>query len=196
MTSDIDALRQAARERNPEQTQFVLKRLFLNMSFYRALAVSVERAHAFLETFERYYPGADWARQVIVQITSLATAPQLPAEALRDYTAPGAANFFKALSDLAHSVQQNEQKEARIGYLVSAVVNAITAELVETYYGDRLDDWECVRTSRIDPATGQYEDPEVTRIAYDFWTDETVAARDITAWLAVADAVAANMERD
>ncbi|RMG85498.1 MAG: hypothetical protein D6712_09315 [Chloroflexi bacterium] len=193
---DLAALRQAATERNPEQVQFLLKRLFLGMNFYRALAVAVERAFAFVETFERYYPEAVWARQVILQIANLGTVQPLPPQAMRDFTAPGAANFMKALADLANSVQQSNQYEARIGYLVSATVNAITAALVATYYQDRIEDWERLRTADIDPLTGHYADPQVTQIAYAFWTDEAVEKLDIDTWLAVADAIERHLQRE
>ena len=193
---DLAALRQAATERNPEQVQFLLKRLFLGMNFYRALAVAIERAFAFVETFERYYPDAIWARQVILQIANLGTVQPLPPQAMRDFTAPGAANFMKALTDLANSVQQSNQYEARIGYLVSATVNAITAALVAAYYDARPDDWERLRTAEIDPLTGQYVDPQVTQIAYAFWTDETTEKLDIEAWLAVADAIERHLQRE
>jgi hypothetical protein len=193
---DLAALRKAAAERDPNRTQFLLKRLLLNMTFYRGLALAVERAYAFLPTFERYYPQAIWARQVLVQIASLGTAPgDIPAEARQAFTSPGAANYVKVLYDLAHATRQSQQMEARIGYLTSAVVNTIMAELVEAWYGGRLSDWERVRQNQFDPATGQYSDPEATQIAYRFWTDEDTAQRDTAAWLAVADSVEEKMQR-
>lgn len=183
---DLAALRQAAQDRDPNQTQFLLKRLFLSMSFYRALAVAVERAYAYLDTFERQHPQQPWARQVVVQITSLGTAPgDIPDEAKQSYATPGTANFVKALYDLAHACRPNNQMEARIGFLVSAVVNAMMAELVESWYGSRLNDWERVRQNV----------PEANEIAYRFWTDTDVAQRDVAAWLAVADSVEEKIKR-
>ena len=44
---------------------------------------------------------------------------------------------MKALSDLAYALQPGPLPP-RIGYLVSATVNAIMAELVEHYYGQCL----------------------------------------------------------
>lgn len=194
---NLAALREAAKRRSPEQTQFLLRRIFLAMPFYRALAVAVERTYRHLETFERYHPEARWARQSLVQITSLGTAPgKLPDDALEPaFTTPGTANFIKALFDLAHASRQGSQPEARVGYLVSAVVNAIMAELVELWYGSRLADWERVRRNSYDAATGQYSDPEATQIAYRFWTDETVALRDIDAWLEVTDNIEKKLSR-
>ena len=141
----LEQLREAAVKRDPEQSQFLLKKLFMEMDFYLALAVVVERAQSFLETFEHYYPDARFARQILMQMVNTGTAPsRLPPEALRDFEAPGAANYMKALSDLAHALQQGPLPP-RIGYLVSATVNAIMAELVEHYYGQHLDRWALVR---------------------------------------------------
>ncbi len=196
MDDDLEALRKAAQERDPNQAQFLLKRIFLNMPFYRALAVAVERVYRHVETFERDHPDAIWARQALVQIASLGAAPgELPPEAMKDFNSPGAANFVKALFDLAHATRQGSQIEARIGYLVSAVVNAIMAELVASWYGPRLDEWERVRQNRIDPATGQYSHPEANQIAYRFWTDADVARRDTAAWQQVVDRIAQHMNR-
>jgi hypothetical protein len=193
---DLTALRQAAEERNPEQTQFLLKRIFLQMPFYRAMAVAVEQLHRYVETFEREYPQAKWARQVLVQIASIGTAPgELPADAMREYEKPGAMNYVKALSDLAHATRQSNQLEARVGYLVSAVVNAMMAELVESWYRQRLDEWARVRGNQFNPATGQYSDPEATMIAYRFWTDDNVAQRDTALWLQVVGNIETKMKR-
>lgn len=193
----LDALRAAAQARDPEQTQFLLKRIFLAMPFYRALAVAIEQTYRHLEIFERYHPEARWARQSLVQIASLGTAPgKLPDEAMEPtFTTPGTANFIKALFDLAHASRQSNLLEARVGYLVSAVVNAIMAELVALWYEPRLADWERVRQNSYDPATGQYSDPEATQIAYHFWTDAQVTQRDIDAWLEVTDNITKKLER-
>ena len=192
---DIMALRKAASARNLEQTQFLLKKIFLNLEFYRALAVVVERAHTFVQTFEQYYPDERWPRQILVQIASLGTAPgQLPPQAMKDFHAPGAANFLKSLSDMAHALQPGPVPP-RVGHLVNGVVNAIMAELVEAWYRPRLDDWERVRTNQFDASTGQYTDPEATMIAYQFWTDASTAERDITLWLAAADSIEGKFKR-
>lgn len=196
ITHDLHLLRLAAQARDPEQTQFLLKRIFLVMPIYRAMAVSMEQTQRFLETFEQYYPTARWARQVLVQIATLGTAPgELPAEALRDYTAPGAANFIKALFDLAHASRQSAQFEARIGHLVSAAVHAVMADLLDYWYRDRLAAWEQMRHSQFDIASGQYNDPEATLIAYQFWTDSNVAQRDTEAWLSIARSVEDKLKR-
>ena len=183
----LEQLREAAVKRDPEQSQFLLKKLFMEMDFYLALAVVVERAQSFLETFEHYYPDARFARQILVQMVNTGTAPsRLPPEALRDFEAPGAANYMKALSDLAHALQQGPLPP-RIGYLVSATVNAIMAELVEHYYGQHLDRWALVR--------GNPASPEAREIAYAFWMDGEIALLDTDHWLQVAESIETHLQR-
>ncbi len=183
----IEQLRQAAEARDPEQCQFLLKSLLLDMEFYLALAVAIEPAQGFLPTFEHYYPDAKFARQILMQIVNTGTAPtRLPPEALRDFELPGAANYLKALSDLAHAMQQGPLPP-RIGYLVSAIVNAIMAELVEQYYGRRMEAWAIVRG---EPSTARAQE-----IAYAFWTDEEIALLDTDYWLSLADSIEKQLER-
>ena len=153
-------LRDAAEARNPERCQFLLKSLFMDMEFYSALAVVIERAQSFLETFERYYPDGQFARQILTQMVNTGTAPsRLPPEAQRDFKYPGGANYMKALSDLAHALQPGPLPP-RIGYLVEAAVNAIMAELVEQYYGRRMEAWQILRANP--------EAPEAREIALRF----------------------------
>ena len=185
--ANLQKLRQAAAERDPEQCQFLLKTLFMGMEFYPALAIVIERAQSYLETFETYYPDGVFARQILMQMVNTGTAPaRLPPEAMRDFEYPGAANYMKALSDLAHALQQGPLPP-RIGYLVSATVNAIMAELVEHYYGLHTDHWTIVREIP--------EDPKAKQIAYDFWTDEDVALLDTDHWLQVADSIERHLLR-
>lgn len=180
-------LRQAAEARDPERCQFLLKSLFMEMEFYSALAVVIERAQSFLETFERYYPEGQFARQILTQMVNTGTAPsRLPPEARRDFAYPGGANYMKALSDLAHALQPGPLPP-RIGCLVEAAVNAIMAELVEQYYGRRMEAWQVLRTNP--------EAPEAREIAYAFWTDEEVALLDTDHWLNLADSVETQLRR-
>ncbi len=177
----LDQLRGAAEERDPERCQFLLKTLFMSLEFYLALAVVIERAQSFLETFETYYPDGQFARQILMQMVNTGTAPaRLPPEALRDFEYPGAANYMKALADLAHALRPGPLPP-RIGYLVSATVNAIMAELVEHYYGRRMRDWAIVRQ---DASSAAAQD-----IAFAFWTDAEVALLDTDHWLQVADSI-------
>lgn len=183
----LDQLRNAAEARDPERCQFLLKSLFMEMEFYHALAVVIERAQSFLDTFELYYPDGVFARQILTQMVNTGTAPpRLPPEAMRDFEFPGGANYMKALSDLAQALQQGPLPP-RIGYLVSSTVNAIMAELVEHHYGRRPEAWSLARR--------QPSEPEANDIAYAFWTDEEVALLDTDHWLQVADSIERHMQR-
>ena len=185
--SSLDKLRNAAEARDPERCQFLLKSLFMELDFYLALAVAIERARSFLETFETYTPDGVFARQILMQMVNTGTAPpRLPPEAQRDFAYPGAANFMKALTDLAHALQPGPLPP-RIGYLVSATVNAIMAELVEHYYGPRPQAWAQVRAAPAEPAAGE--------IAYAFWTDDDIALLDSDHWLQVADSIERQLQR-
>ena len=185
--SAVEQLRDAAETRDPERCQFLLKALFMDMEFYLALAVAIERARSFLETFEHYYPEGQFARQILTQMVNTGSAPaRLPPEAQRDFAYPGAANYMKALSDLAHALQPGPLPP-RIGYLAGATVNAIMAELVEHYYGRRMDAWQIVRTKP--------ESAEARAIAYAFWTDDEIALLDTDHWLSVADSIEAHLRR-
>ncbi len=180
-------LREAAEARDPERCQFLLKALFMDMEFYLALAVAIERARSFLETFEHYYPEGLFARRILTQIVNTGAAPsRLPPEAQRDFAYPGAANYMKALADLAFALQPGPLPP-RIGYLAGATVNAIMAELVEHYYGRRMEAWQIVRAQ---PGTS-----EARAIAYAFWTDDEVALLDTDHWLSVADSIEAQLKR-
>ncbi|MCY3831826.1 MAG: hypothetical protein OXG85_02345 [Chloroflexi bacterium] len=188
--SQVEALRQlrqAAEARDPERCQFLLKTLFMDMEFYAALAVAIERAQSFLETFELYCREGKFARQILMQIVNTGTAPaRLPPEAQRNFDFPGGANFMKALSDLAHALQPGPLPP-RIGRLVEATVNAIMAELVEHYYGARVEEWQVVRQ--------QPETAKARESALAFWIDEEVALLDTDHWLSVADSVEAHLGR-
>ena len=184
---DINQLREAAEARDPDRCQFLLKALFMELEFYIALAVAIERAQPFLESFERLVPEGIFARQILMQMVNTGTAPaRLPPEAARDFDMPGAANFMKALSDLAHALQPGPMPP-RIGYLVSATVNAIMAELAEQYYGRRPGQWAIARQ---EPAH-----PQARHVAYAFWMDEETALLDTDRWLLVADSVEKHLRR-
>ena len=180
-------LRDAAEARDPERCQFLLKSLFMAMDFYIALAVVIERAQTFLDTFELHCRDGDFARRILRQMVNTGTAPaRLPPEAQRDFEFPGAANYMKALSDLAHALQPGPLPP-RIGYLVSATANAIMAELVEQYYGRRLEAWARIRQADAEA--------EAQQIAYDFWTDADVALLDTDHWLQVAESIERHLAR-
>lgn len=184
---DLQSLRAAAHQRSANDTQFMLKKLFQQMEFVIALGVAAEQAHAYVDTFERYHPEEIWARRMLVQIVMTASAPDesIIQQAFQHFTTPGTANFFKALYDLYQGTQEKHASSARIGFLVSACVNAMTAELVELYFGTRPDAWEAYR------AQGAH----FQQIALDFWTDEAIVARDVSLWLQLADKIEAASKR-
>ena len=183
----LENLRQAAEARDVEQCQFLLKALFVEMEFFLAVAVAVERAQSFLEAFERGRPQAGFARQILMQMVNTGTAPaRLLPESQHGFDLPGAANYIKTLADLAHALQPGPLPP-RIGWLVSATVNAIMAELAEHYYGRRLEDWAFLREN---PAH-----PKARQIAYAFWTDEDVALLDTDHWHQVADSIETKLAR-
>lgn len=182
---DLADLRVAAQARDLEGAQYRLKRLLQGMDYYRAIALVVERLYNFLDLFESYYPDEQWPRQMLLGVASFGAAPDDTVVTIaleKSFTEPGAGNFIKALYDLAQAMQARHTAEARIGFMVSAVMNAITAEAAEAWYGDRPDAWQTVRQQPPD-------DPAAVQIARGFWTDPQTAAIDTANWLAVADAV-------
>ncbi|XWX03997.1 hypothetical protein VZO05_00315 [Aggregatilineales bacterium SYSU G02658] len=179
---DLADLRAAAHERNPEQCQFLTKRLLGQLSLYVALSVALEQVWRFVDIFESYYPDEGWVRRMLVSIASYGMAPddQVAEAALsQSFTEPGCANFLKAVYDVVQAMQQKHTPEARVSFMTSAIVNAIMAELVEAWYGERPEAWAHQR--------GHPGDPEALELAYLFWIDADTAALDTTCWLEVAD---------
>lgn len=185
--ADVAKLRAAAQTRDPDQKQFLLKKLYGQLAFVVALGVSTETAHNYVATFERYHPQEVWPRRMLRQIVMTASAPDeaVIQQAFQHFTTPGTANFFKALYDLFQGTQTRHQSEARLGFLVSAAVNSITAELVELYFGGQPALWETYRA----------QGPDFAAVALAFWTDERVAARDAAAWDDLATRLAAAYDR-
>jgi hypothetical protein len=187
---DLADLRQAAQERDPQQTQFLTKRLLGGLDFYAALAVSLQQVYGFIDLFESYYPEEIWVRKMLVSITSYGVAPddQIAEMALnQSFHAPGCGNFIKAVYDITQAMNKRHTSESRIGYMTSALVNAVMAELGEAWYGERPDAWEI-----------QHErpgDPDSLELAYLFWTDPDTAALDTTCWLEIADRLEKALER-
>ncbi len=184
---DIAKLRAAAQDRDADQKQFLLKKLYKQLAFVVALGASTETAHNYVDTFERYHPEEVWPRRMLRQIVMTASAPDeaVIQQAFQHFTTPGTANFFKALYDLFQGTTTRHAPDARLGFLVSAAVNSMTAALVEGYFGDQPALWEAYRA----------QGPDFTEIALAFWTDEQVAAHDIAAWDALADRLMEAYER-
>lgn len=175
----------AAQARDLEAMDYLLKQLLASLPYYYSLAVVVETAYDFLELFESYYPEATWARQILAGIGAFGHAPDSEAlEAqLRDstYKAAGAGNFIKALHDLAQAMSDRHTPEARVSFLVSALYNAVMAELAEAWYAEREEAWELMRKAPQSDAA--------QAIAQAFWLDEQTAALDRGAWARVAQRV-------
>ncbi|MCA9912778.1 MAG: hypothetical protein KC496_05500 [Anaerolineae bacterium] len=195
---DLKDMRRAAQERDQYQLQFLLKRLLRGMEFYVALSVSMERASAFIDIFDSYYPGEPWVRQLLLAINAFGTKPDdtiAEAALSQKFSAPGAGNYLKAVYDITQAMNSNHTLDARIGFLASAVVNEIMAELAEAYYGDREDDWQRVRANTFDPETGEASDPDAAEIAYQFWIAPETATLDSGLWLEVADSIERKLQR-
>ena len=195
---DLAMLREAIQERNQEQLQFYAKRLLMALPYYYSLAVVTEPLATFLPRFEALYPDEGWIRQLLLTINAYGTSPEdaVAQMALQHkFEAPGAMNYIKAIYDLTQGMQKNHTGEARIGFLTSALVNVIMADLADAWYSERPYAWERVRQNQLDPATGQYTDAEATQMAYQFWVDEGTVERERLAWLAIASHIEASLER-
>jgi hypothetical protein len=181
---DLLDLREAARQRDPQQVQYLAKRLIGQMAYYHALALVVGQLYEFIDIFESYYPQDTWLRRALVSIASFGTPPDDSAAQMaleQPYHEPGAANFVKAFYDVTQAMQARHTPEARVGYLTSALVNVVMAALVEAWYGERPEAWE---HQRLHPG-----DPDALELAYLFWTDEDTARLDTALWLGIADAL-------
>lgn len=190
--SDLRALRASAEARNQASLQFLSKRLLGQLAYYPALAVVVERLSRWLDIFESYYPEETWARGLLLTINSYGMKPDEAAVAYaleQSYAEAGVANYVKALYDLSQAMQDKHTPEARVSFLVSALVNVTMAELAESYYGERPEAWARVRANRFDPSTGEASDAEAAQIAYEFWTDASTAALDSACWHEIADSL-------
>lgn len=194
--ADLAALRQAANEREWGAAQDILTRLMMQIEFYGGLEIALKRAYEHLPTFEEHHPEAGWARSLLVWIASYGAAPaNLPIEAANPYPSPGAANYVKALIDLARGVERQTPLENRVRFLADALANVMLSDLAAFWYGEHPDQWDLQQTrgDEIDAATG------VTlrqSIYAQFWLDTEVARRDTAAWLDVADALAKQFNKE
>jgi hypothetical protein len=189
MQDDLTALREAAARRDWNDLQNALTRLFMGLDLYVVIELVVRRMGDYLPTFEAANPGADWARRLLVSVTSYGVAPgELPPEAGEPHPTPGAANFIMALLDLCRGLERKTPLENRIRFLANAVSNTILAELAAAWYGEHPDAWaeQQEHGEEIDSAAGV---SVRQRIYAGFWLDDATAARDTAAWLQVADAV-------
>jgi hypothetical protein len=195
---DLHELRRNVQERNSEQSQFYLKRLLMAVNYFYAVAIITEELQRFLPKFEEAYPDEVWVRRLLLAVVSFGNKPEegVPEMALRqDFPAPGAMNFLKAVYDLTQAMNDKHGNESRVGFMTSALVNVLMADVVQAWYGKRTKAWERVRANKLDPATGQYSDPVATEIAYQFWTDEATISNERELWLALADRIENALKR-
>jgi hypothetical protein len=187
---DLKDLRASAEARDPQQVQFLTKRLLGQMEYYPALALIVKRVHDFVDLFESYYPDEMWIRKALVTIASYGTAPDEGVAEMalnQQYNEPGCGNFLKAIYDVTQCMQKKHTGEARISFMTSALVNVVMAELVEAWYGEREELWETVRADQTSL--------EAQEIAYAFWMDEDIVILDTACWLEIADQLEASFMR-
>src|SRR5689334_15351826 len=122
---DLMDLRAAAEQRQPEQVQFLVKKLLMQLDYYVALAATLEQVYRFLDIFESYYPDETWLRALLVQIAAYGTAPDEGTAEMalsQSFSAPGAGNYLKAIFDVTQAMQKKHTGEARVGYMTSAIV--------------------------------------------------------------------------
>ena len=182
-------LRDAAEARDPERCQFLLKTLFMDLDFYLALAVVIERAQLVSwRPSSTYYP--DWrlrAADSDADGEHRHSALSLAAgSAARLHSTRAAANYMKALSDLAHALQPGPLPP-RIGYSGGARPSTRSWRNWSSSITDRA--WMPGRKYGAAPA--EPVAPEAREIAYAFWTDEEVALLDTDHWLSLADGIEA-----
>jgi hypothetical protein len=190
---DLDDLQLAIARRDQQGIQYLLKRLLAEVEYYPALAIVAERLYGWLDIFESYTDDSyGWVRAALVQIANYGAAPDQEALSLalgRPPTAPGLGNYLKALHDLGQAMQPRHTPAARVGFLVSALVNATMAELAESWYGERPDAWQAVRALSFDSVTGEPNDPQAAQLAYSFWMDSSTANLERRCWSEIAQAV-------
>lgn len=191
---DVEALREAAHQREWNTLQDTLKRLLALLEPLVGLEIAAVRAQNHLPRFEHYYPEAGWVRQLLLTVVSYASAPdELPGHAVNQFPSPGCGNYVSAVLDLARVVQTGVSPFERYSFITNAIANTVLAELMDFYYSGRMEDWQRLteHADEIDPQTGLTVRQALTM---QFWSDEEVARRDTAAWLEIADAVAGKLD--
>ncbi|MGQ9888539.1 MAG: hypothetical protein ACUVSX_08630 [Aggregatilineales bacterium] len=180
---DLALLRAAAHRREWTALQDTLKRLLARLEPLVALGVAAGPVTAHLPRFEAYYPEAGWVRELLLTVVNYASAPRdLPLHALAQFPSPGCGNFVSAVFDLARAVQPAASPFERYSFVTNAAANALLAALMDRYFGPRPDEWALLA------------DETARQAVYGrFWLDADVAAADTAAWLALADAVEAQL---
>lgn len=179
---DLADLREAAQARDDEKCRFLTKRLLGQLSLYAGLSVALEQMWQFIDIFESYYPQEVWVRRLLVSIASYGMAPDVHlAEAAlsQPFHEPGCGNFVKAVYDLVQAMQAKHSPEVRVSFLTSAIGGAIFAELVEAWFGERLEDWEYRRAHP--------NDIKAEQLLHRFFNHPDTLALYSTCWQEVAD---------
>jgi hypothetical protein len=195
----LRTFRKAAYAREWGTLQDSLAALISEMELFQALEIVVNRLQDYLPTFETYHPFESVKGRsligMIVQVTAFGFAPDmLPDEMPNNFDTPGSGQFALAVLEMNRAMQRDRAPAERPGLFTSAIANAILAELSELYYRRHPDDYARVRSNVLDPDTGAYTDPDAAQIPLALWRDPEVAARDVTLWLRVVDAVEAKLK--
>lgn len=192
--SGLAGLRTAAAEREWAVLQAELGGLLTSLPLFAAISAVIDGLTALLpvvearEEYDMQLRGLP--RQLLAGVMSYGFAPdQLPDQIIADYHTPGAAQFMHAVLELCRAAQRERDDGERPALLVSAAGNAIIAAMGESFYSRNPDLFARVRDNRLDPATGDYTDPDAAKIPILLWMDAEVAALDTAQWLALAHRV-------
>lgn len=189
---NLAILKEAARSREWTLLHNALAALIGELGIPAALEITIERLRKHLPTFESYHPddanpSGKRVRDLMLTVVSFGFAPDnLPEFLISDYPTPGSGQFVNAVLEMCRAMQKDRDLSDRFGLMASAISNALLAELSAFWYSRHPEEYQRVRENRIDPATGEYTDPEAARIPLLFWIDEKVAARDTGGWLRIA----------
>jgi hypothetical protein len=190
VTTPLETLRDAAKNREWTTLQSNLSELFGVLGVYPSLEIVVTHLHDYLPTFQRYHPDDNILKELLVGVVAFGFAPdQLPEYIIENYDTPGSGQFAHAVFELCRAMQKDRPLDDRLGLMTSAVANGILAELAQYWYSRHLEEYARVRANRVDPETGEYTDPDAARIPVLFWMNPVIGAKDTKAWLKIADAV-------
>lgn len=188
----LRTFRKAAYSREWGVLQDQLQSLIGELELFQALEIVIQRLQRYLPTFEKYHPFESVKGRtligMIVHVTAFGYAPDyLPDELPNQYDTPGSGQFVLAVLEMNRAMQRDAVPADRARQFTSAIANTFLAELSEIYYSAHPEDYARVRANKIDPATGEYTDPDAAKIPIALWLDPAVEARDVTLWLKLAD---------
>ena len=181
--TDLEAMRNAARQREWTTLQDTFKRLIADLDPLIALSITARQMQKFLPKFEKAYPEAGWVRELLLTVMSYASAPSpndLPLAAVNQFPSPGMGNFILAVFDLARSVRGEYTVFERYSHITNATANVLLADLQHFYFSRHP---EAYAALHADDTT----DEDRAEIQGRFWLDGHVAWRDAATWLEVID---------